>query len=152
DQLSPSVAFDGTNYLVVWQDFRSLATYDIYGARVSTGGQLLDPFGIDISLAANDQVSPAIAFDGTRYLVVWSDFRGGANYQIYGTMVQPDGTVTNPNGIGIATALNNQTNPGIVAGGGLSLVVWQRSGPSWDIYGARVDGAGTVLDPTGIAI
>ena len=83
DQRSPAVAFDGTNFLVVWQDSRS-GTQDIFGARVTRGGKVLDADGssLTISDAAGDQTSPAVAFNGTNHLVVWSDFRNGSTSDI----------------------------------------------------------------------
>ena len=124
----PAVAFDGTNYLVVWRPVAPEPVHDIYrgagepgrcgprrpgisistaansqsrrrwlstapttwwcgrtdrserlrtsiGARVSRAGAVLDGSGIAISTAANDQSAPAVAFDGTNYLVVWQDRR-----------------------------------------------------------------------------
>ncbi len=74
DQTSPSVAFDGTNYLVVWHDGRG-DIGNIYGARVDPSGHLLDPAGFAISTAEERQLYPSVAFDGTNYLVVWEDER-----------------------------------------------------------------------------
>ena len=40
---------------------------------MSPAGAVLDPDGIPISTAADDQTQPAVAFDGTNYLVAWQD-------------------------------------------------------------------------------
>jgi hypothetical protein len=91
EQTLPAVAFDGTNYIVVWYDERS-GSADIYGARVGADGTVLDPSGIAISTAAEDQYWPAVTFDGTNYLVVWTDWRNGS-YDIYGARVGTGGSV-----------------------------------------------------------
>ncbi|HNT27906.1 MAG TPA: hypothetical protein PKH10_06990, partial [bacterium] len=149
----PAVAFDGTNYLVVWQDSRS-GTYDIYGARVAKNGAVLDPTGIVISNAANQQYYPAVAFNGTDYLVVWEDLRSGSTYDIYGARVAKNGTVLDTGGIVISNATNNQEWPSVASDGTDFMVVWHdyRSGSTYDIYGARVTAAGVVSDPSGIVV
>ena len=106
------MAFDGTNFLVVWADGRSGPSYDIYGARVSRAGAVLDGAGIPISTAANDQFAPAVAFDGTNFLVVWTDGRSGASYDIYGARVSRAGAVLDGAGIPISTAANEPGRPG----------------------------------------
>ena len=45
----------------------------------------------------NDQRDTAAAFDGTNFLVVWSDARHGSD--IYGARVRPDGSVLDVTGI-----------------------------------------------------
>ncbi len=156
DQAEPTVAFDGTNYFVVWEDLRSATEWDIYGARVSTSGVVLDPAGIPICTAVSHQWCPSVAFDGTNYLVVWGDARSSGTDQqadIYGTRVTTAGVVLDPAGIAIGVALGSQMWPKLAFDGANHSVVWQDTrGGNCDIYGARVTPSGTVLDPAGIPI
>ena len=122
-QQFPAVAFDGTDYLVVWLDDRSGSGCDIYGARVTPAGIVLDAAGIAISTAESFQKYPALAFDGTNYLVTWEDDRG-SDYDIYGCRVTPQGSVLDPQGIAISTAVDSQVSPAIAFDGTSFLVVW----------------------------
>lgn len=145
DQLNPAVAFDGINYLVVWEDIRN-GSHDIYGARVTQAGTVLDLNGIPICTRSNWLTSPSIAFDGTNYLVVWGIISAGRIYDIFGTRINQSGFVFNPNGFPISTAPSHQSSPSIAFDGNNYLVVWidQRNG-SYDIYGAKVDTTDNVI-------
>ena len=156
-QVRPRLAHDGTNYLVVWHDTRDTTTNlaDIYGARVSSAGVVLDKAGILICGAVNHQHYPTVAYGGGTFMVTWRDFRNNTTYpDIYGARVKSDGTVTDTAGIPISTATNYQYEPYVVYGGGTFFVVWYdyRHSGYCDIYGARVKPDGTVQDKNGIAI
>ena len=154
DQSSPAVAFDGSNFLVVWHDYRNFFV-DIYGARVTSGGAVLDTQGIAISQAECDKYYPAVGFDGANYLVVWDDIRGGSSSDIYGARVTPEGVVLDSSGIAVARGAQYETAPAVEFGGSSYLVVWQDDRAGYeqdDIYGARITPAGAVLDSAGIAI
>jgi len=156
EQDSPSVAYDGTQYFAVWTDFRN-ATSDIYGARMSTSGTLLDTNGIAITTAALAQAAPDVASGNGVTLVVWADRRNSATtgFDIYGALVNPAGTIL-VSDIVISNAANDQNRPAVVydATDKVFVVVWgdQRNSSSTDIYGARVDTTGTVLDTAGVQI
>ncbi|UCF81124.1 MAG: hypothetical protein JSV08_01490 [Acidobacteriota bacterium] len=159
----PSVASNGTDYFVAWTDGRSWASWDIYGARVASDGTVLDPTGIAVSAAANQQLYPSVASNGTDYFVVWEDWRndGGCycNWDIYGARVRAsDGMLLDgppdTGGIAVSTAVGNQGWPSVASNGTDYFVAWSddRSGSGYDIYGTRVTSAGIVLDPSGIAV
>ena len=150
---APAVAFDGTTYLVVWEEQRPAASRDIYAARVSEAGVVLDPVGIPISKAAGDQRAPAVAFDGSSFVVVWQDDRSpSTGPDVYGARVSAAGLLLDPGGIPISAAPGVQLEAAITGTGSGSLVVWTEGGAASDIRGARVSSAGTVLDPGGLTV
>ncbi|MEN8224022.1 MAG: FlgD immunoglobulin-like domain containing protein [Bacteroidota bacterium] len=147
----PSVAFDGTNFLVIWSEDRDAPLdYNIYGARISSDGEVLDPDGFQICAATNPQTLTGISFNGTHYLAAWSDYRSG-NYDIYGARIDPDGTVLEPDGFAIFSAPDNQAYPSVASDGSAWLLSWGAIGESV-IIGTRVGADGSVLDPDGFTI
>ncbi len=159
DQSWPGVAFDGTNYLAVWQDSRCFPQHDVFCARIDSLGTIIDPAGIHVATVTYDNLqyycngTPAVAFNGSEYLIVYQDRRNSLETDIYGTRVTVTGTILDPYGIPISTAPGYQRHPCITSNGTDFLVVWQdeRAGAA-DIYGSRVDQNGAVLDPGGIEI
>jgi hypothetical protein len=160
EQYSPAAAFNATNYLVVWSDERNLGVtgVDVYGARVTTSGRVLDSPNIPIIQTAGDDIFPAVASDAGSFLVVWEDGRNSATTgdEIYGTRITGGGVVSDPGGLAIAVAPGYEATPAVAASDTNYLVVWQDDRNSAtngaDIYGARVTTGGVVLDPAGVAI
>ncbi len=147
----PAVAFDGTNYFAVWADNRS-GNNDIFGARVTPDGIILDPLGLPIAKSLSSENEPYVAFGDSNYFVVWSRPRGDSA-DIYGARVTCGGTVLDSNGIPISVAPASQGCVHVCSGAGMYLVTWDDKRNGWfDIYGARVLPDGTVLDPQGIPI
>jgi len=112
------VAFDGTNYLVVWNDHSDCAnvpTWDILAQRVDTSGNLVgNKFQVNDSTRTNRAAIPFLAFDGTNFLVVWTDARNdmdrdgvcdsneGTCWDIYGQYISKSGTL-----VGSEFVINN---------------------------------------------
>jgi hypothetical protein len=150
---APAVASDGTTYLVVWEEQLPAASRDLYAARVSEAGVVLDPVGIPISKAAGNQRAPAVAFDGSSFVVVWQDDRSpSTGLDVYGARVSAAGLLLDPGGIPISAAPGAQLEAAITGTGSGSLVVWTEGGAAPDIRGARVSSAGAVLDPGGLTV
>ncbi|MCX6843263.1 MAG: T9SS type A sorting domain-containing protein [candidate division WOR-3 bacterium] len=153
-QFEPAVAACDTAFLVVWQHEANNMSDDIYAARVNGRGRLLDPNNFVVSMAPPDKYEPAVAFDGTDYLITWVDTRRPdtlPHFDIYGARVTQAGVVLDTAGIEIAAGENNLREPAIAYGGGSYLVVWT-SGDAVGVYAARVTRSGTVLDTAGLAV
>ncbi|RME96176.1 MAG: hypothetical protein D6766_01375 [Verrucomicrobia bacterium] len=67
-----AIGFDGESFLVLWNcttNFDGPGELMLYGRRVSSMGI---PLGDELVIAEERATFPAIAFDGSHYLVVWS--------------------------------------------------------------------------------
>ena len=117
-QEKPRIAWSGAAFLVVWQDIRNGKDWDVYAARVSPDGKVLDPEGILVSGGAHNQAKPRVSWDGKNFLVVWQDFRSGAWYEVYCARVSPQGQVLDKDGLKVASGKNAQVfNPAVASAG-----------------------------------
>ena len=148
----PDVAFDGTNFLVVFGKEGS-----IRGIRISQSGAVLDAgdgFSVSTGAPLNTSYGPVAAYDGTNYLVTWSKFVGGS-HDIYAAVLTPEGQVLKEFPIFPDPSL--QTSPAVAFDGTNYLVVWHDRRPvgatsQSSIYGARISPSGAIVDSTKLAI
>ena len=161
-QTRPDVAFDGTNYLVVWEQ----ASFNdqppgVFAARISRAGSVLDPTGMLIhpSTLSGYARRPAVGFDGSNYLVVWEDNRqlqnDGLHNNVYAMRVTPGGQFldgdASTGGFPLTTGSEfGEVSLRLAFFDDHYLVVWVASsspGVYEGLRGARVTSAGTVVSP-----
>ena len=144
DGWSPRAAFDGSNYLIVWQDSSS-ARCNIHGRRLSRSGVLLDTSDVPIASSSNREGSPAVVYDGTNYLVVWQELMSDG-FHICGRRVSSQGAVLDTQRIYISVEPGG-ISPAVASGDSWNLVVWRDSSVgSTEAQAVRVTRAGVVLD------
>jgi len=155
-----SVASDGTNRLVVWnQPQPGGRVGTIVGERIAINGdQLIDaaPFTISGD-SALDRKSPALAFNGTHFLIVWTE-QATLLPHIYGTFVAKGESKPATSERAIYTGIVTQDLTQVATDGTDFLVVFQDvagASESRDVTGVIVKGdlAAPVGDTSkGIAI
>jgi hypothetical protein len=154
-QNGPAAAQSGAGQVVVWADARG-STRDIFAARVGTDGMVMEPEGIPVATAPRDQTLPDIAWsDGDSGLIVWQDRQAG-NFDIHAAILDGGGNVTTTDFV-VCDELGDQLRPAVAFDPRQSvyLVTWsdRRGGIGTnDIYAARVDTSGNVLDPSGVPV
>ncbi len=152
--LHAAVAFDGTNYLVALEDDRTLAggAYIDTVAVPPTGGIVAGPTTIELSQydVANYSNNEALAFDGTRYLLVYgaTDLGLVNGPQLAGVFLSPSTGLPSGAPSPISTTSGGEhTNPAVAFDGTEFLVAWVEHGttPS-GLYAVRVSTSGAILD------
>jgi hypothetical protein len=145
----PSAAFNGTNFLVVW-DVAPSGIAKIYGARVTPTGQVLDPNGFVISgSSTDDQICPDVASNGTDWEVVWQKNCSTCPTDpssIFGATVAGATRIVTKQ-ITVANSADAELKPSIASNGltGTAcryFVAWEDQGYDSDIRGCRIDNNG----------
>ncbi|MBI1820964.1 MAG: FG-GAP repeat protein [Nitrospirae bacterium] len=141
----PSVAFDGTNFLVVY-DKGSPGSRDVFGQLV-TPALALSGASFPVSSAVNDQLTPKLTFSAgaNLYFASWQDYRNSTtNADIYGARISKAGAVNETGGLAIMTNTTFQKqNPVTGNDGSNFFTVWTdfRNPPTGsDIWGQNADG------------
>lgn len=107
---------------------------------------------------ARAQVNPAVAHDGKGvYLVVWQQgrfYHQSQSADILAVRIDARGRVLDRQPIVICNVEASQEQPQVAYAGGRFLVVWHdlRNGLDWDVYAARVNADGRVLEPNGFLV
>ena len=165
---APTVAFDGTNFLVAWANtlvFNGGSATSIVFSRISTSGTVLDAVPVVASSAGAGQAFPALAFDGTNYLLAWRDSRLAGNVpandvgQFYGTRVTPagallDGTAATGGFPISANDLRRRSRAVLAFDGTEYILVWGDEGDMGGngqrgIVGARISPSGAAIGTAG---
>ena len=125
------LAFDGTNYLAVWESNGgdSNAVSSVHGRLISPAGTLLGS-RIEISATSTAQKFPAVASSHHEFLVIWTEQSATTNaWSLFGRILGPDGTPGQ--GVSVSETPMQQPRPGAVASDGTNwLAVWNReAGP-----------------------
>jgi len=150
-QKNPAIAWNGSEYLVAWLDFRSADTYgDLYIGRIGAAGEILDGTGILVSEGNAFRGPPRIASDGSDFLLTWSE--GNPN-RVLATRVAASGAILDPGGFSVSDPSTFSGSPAVAWDGSAYTVVWDAwNGSSDDIYGARVTTEGIVIDDPPFAV
>ncbi len=95
-QLMPAVTWNGSEFVVAWEDKRNSVIYfdertDVFGARVATDGTVLDPNGVPLANESLPEVRPALVSVGGSTLLAVSAFRPEPGLGAFRLGVRPSG-------------------------------------------------------------
>jgi hypothetical protein len=117
----------------------------VAAVRIDSSGNVLDSPPISISVAGTGQ-GPIVATDGTDFVIAWLD---GTRRGIYLARVGADGTVTDPDGLLVATDTDYAS---VAFGAGEYLVTWADSSTTDPVRAVRVTKTSGILDATPLTL
>ncbi len=145
---TPSVAHAQGRFLVAWVEGAE-STMRLAARRYSAAtGAPLDPAPFNLNAATAYYYGPAIASDGSDFLVAWGD----TSRNLLATRVRGvDGAVLDASGIQVGTLLNER--PQLAFDGSDYRVIWTQKRPeAWKLLATRVSPSGVVASGTDLVL
>ena len=168
DQSAPDIAGGTGVSLVVWTDNRPNpydsymwseyeTSRDIYGVRIDSSGNVLDPVPLAIVSARSNQRNPKVVWNGSNWLVVFESMDvGGTGYyeeSLEAVRVAPSGQLLDPKPIKLYGLIpSGPSYWSLASDGNHWVVVNQATSTSSDIVAVRISSDGVALDPPTRAI
>ncbi len=148
-----SLAFDGANYLIVWSGNIDADNWQLKAALADTAGNL-SVGEFSISSNTGHAYMPLVSFDGTYYLVLWTERKKDVNND--GICDSTEESCWNVQAVNVTTsganygsvfkvsnADGNQWATGLTYGGGGHLAAWTSgdgiAGATGDAYAAFIE-------------
>jgi hypothetical protein len=152
-QSNPDVAWGNQMFLATWEDEPDPEDQDIYGARVLPSGLTLDGCstdacsnpddpGIAIGLSVGtDQLTPATAWTGKMFALMWADEDTATPGDIRTNAVAVNAGTFFEEGFVVSDAAGSQTDPDVARNHDLLLTAWTdtRSGTTSDVFFTRIE-------------
>jgi hypothetical protein len=127
---TPHLAVSGNEALIVWADNDLDNLNDIKGRRIQADGTLLGSnFAFRICNASGSQYHPAVAWDGTNYVVTWLDQRDEQypvqpRGNIYAGRVAPNETLLDGSGFPVANTAGPEETPFVASANGTTIFAY----------------------------
>ncbi len=128
DDLYPDVAFDGTNWGVVWTNVFDAAffDYDVLYVQVTTG-QVVGPAGVYLDGAADLAIGPSTAFLSGKFLTAFEKWDFINPITVSGNTNSPNTAADSGTPITISQNANDNGYPDVAAGGTQFLITYNSS-------------------------
>jgi hypothetical protein len=158
DQLRPAVAWTGDLFAVMWADDEAATPSDIRTNASAVNGETFSEEGFVVSDEAGSQTAPAVARNGERLLVAWTDTRSGTSADVFFARIEPNPFDYSPvpmpaQGRVLSQGQGEQDEVAVARRGAGFIAVWtdDRNGTD-DVIAARIGPGGLVQTPTRIPV
>jgi PKD repeat protein len=126
---TPDVATSGDRALFVSRSFSPGSGHnDVYGRLMLANGTLVgDAFPISAAPSPTREFDPAVTWNGTEFVIAWTDERSEVIYfdartEVFAARVLPDGTVVDPAGFAIGDIAEQEILPAVTSIGGRTII------------------------------